>query len=132
MNTGTQTTPMQLSERIGRISVSSTAAVMMEADRLRASGIDLVDFGAGEPDFQTPAHIRAAAARAIEAGFTKYTFNYPTHSAVAAWQVSPRGKFVFRTRVAHTGLGPCARRQRVSTNVDAKLGAVCRRRSVLA
>ena len=64
---------MQLSERISRISVSSTMAVMMEADRLRASGVDVVDFGAGEPDFITPQNIRQAAIRAVEAGFTKYT-----------------------------------------------------------
>jgi len=64
---------MHLSERISRISVSSTAAVMMEAERLRAAGVDLVDFGAGEPDFVTPQNIRQAAIRAIEEGFTKYT-----------------------------------------------------------
>jgi aspartate aminotransferase len=64
---------MHLSERISRISVSSTMAVMMEADRLRASGVDVVDFGAGEPDFQTPENIKQAAIRAIHDGFTKYT-----------------------------------------------------------
>ncbi len=64
---------MQLSERISRISVSSTSAVVMEAERYRAAGADLVDFGAGEPDFITPEHIRQAAIRAIQEGFTKYT-----------------------------------------------------------
>lgn len=64
---------MHLSERISRISVSSTAAVMMEAERMRSSGVDIVDFGAGEPDFITPDHIREAGIRAIQQGFTKYT-----------------------------------------------------------
>ncbi len=49
------------------------SAVVMEAERYRAAGADLVDFGAGEPDFITPEHIRQAAIRAIQEGFTKYT-----------------------------------------------------------
>ena len=57
---------MQLSESISRISVSPTAAVVMKADRLKASGVDLVDFGAGEPDFPTPENIKRAAFRALE------------------------------------------------------------------
>jgi len=64
---------MQFSERISRISVSSTAAVLQKADKLRASGVKLVDFGAGEPDFPTPDHIKQAAVRALEENFTKYT-----------------------------------------------------------
>ena len=64
---------MQFSERISRISVSSTAAVVQKADKLRASGVKLVDFGAGEPDFPTPDHIKQAAVRALEENFTKYT-----------------------------------------------------------
>jgi len=64
---------MQFSERISRISVSSTAAVVQKADKLRASGAKLVDFGAGEPDFPTPDHIKRAAVRALEENFTKYT-----------------------------------------------------------
>jgi aspartate aminotransferase len=64
---------MQFSERISRISVSSTAAVVQQADKLRATGAKLVDFGAGEPDFPTPDHIKQAAVRALEENFTKYT-----------------------------------------------------------
>jgi aspartate aminotransferase len=64
---------MQFSERISRISVSSTAAVMIKADKLKAEGINVVDFGAGEPDFPTPDNIRGAAIKALEKGFTKYT-----------------------------------------------------------
>jgi aspartate aminotransferase len=64
---------MQLSERISRISVSSTLAVVQKAAQLRASGVSLVDFGAGEPDFPTPDNIKSAAIEAINQNFTKYT-----------------------------------------------------------
>jgi aspartate aminotransferase len=59
--------------RIGRIEVSATMAVAAEAAKLRAQGINLVDFGAGEPHFHTPRHIKDAAIVAIEANFTRYT-----------------------------------------------------------
>ena len=62
-----------LAERISRISESSTMKVAAEADRLRREGIDVVDFGAGEPDFPTPENIKRAAIAAIDANFTKYT-----------------------------------------------------------
>jgi aspartate aminotransferase len=62
-----------LTERIQRIEVSATMAVVNEAEKLRASGIDLVDFGAGEPHFATPQHIKDAAVLAIQQNFTKYT-----------------------------------------------------------
>ncbi len=61
---------MQLSESISRISVSPTAAVVMKADKLKSSGINLVDFGAGEPDFPTPENIKRAAIEALEKNFT--------------------------------------------------------------
>jgi len=64
---------MQFSERISRISVSSTMAVMAKADKMKASGIAVVDFGAGEPDFPTPDNIKKAAIAALDANFTKYT-----------------------------------------------------------
>ena len=64
---------MQLSESISRISVSPTAAVVMTADKLKSSGINLVDFGAGEPDFPTPENIKRAGIEALEKNFTKYT-----------------------------------------------------------
>ena len=47
-----------LTNRIQRIEVSSTLAVIGEAEKLRAQGVDVVDFGAGEPHFATPAHIK--------------------------------------------------------------------------
>jgi aspartate aminotransferase len=64
---------LELSDRIALISVSSTMKVAADADRLRREGIDVVDFGAGEPDFPTPDNIKQAAIRAIDANFTKYT-----------------------------------------------------------
>ena len=63
----------EIAERISSISVSSTLKVSADADRLRREGVDVVDFGAGEPDFPTPANIKQAAVDAIAANFTKYT-----------------------------------------------------------
>lgn len=61
------------SRAVSEMEVSSTLKVLMEAERLRAEVVDIVDLGAGEPDFPTPANIKAAAARAIEENFTRYT-----------------------------------------------------------
>lgn len=62
-----------ISDRISLISVSSTMKVAADAEKLRAEGVDVVDFGAGEPDFPTPDNIKQAAIRALEQNFTKYT-----------------------------------------------------------
>src|ERR1043166_2786882 len=62
-----------IADRISSISVSSTMKVSAEAERLRGEGGDVVDFGAGEPDFPTPENIKQAAVRALEQNFTKYT-----------------------------------------------------------
>ena len=67
-----------LAERTKRIGVSPTMKVAAEAMRLKAQGVDIVDLGAGEPDFPTPGHVTAAAHAAIEANFTKYTTNSGT------------------------------------------------------
>jgi aspartate aminotransferase len=70
----TETTfALKLTERINRIEPSATMAVVAEADKLRQQGIDVVDFGAGEPHFATPQHIKDAAVAAIQSNFTKYT-----------------------------------------------------------
>lgn len=68
-----RTTEIAFSKRVSRISVSSTMAVMMEAEKLRSEGADLMDFGAGEPDFPTPENVKEAAIRAIREDFSKYT-----------------------------------------------------------
>jgi aspartate aminotransferase len=62
-----------IADRISTISVSSTMKVSADAEKLRAQGVDVVDFGAGEPDFPTPDNIKQAAIRALDANFTKYT-----------------------------------------------------------
>ncbi len=64
---------VKLTDRINRIEPSATMAVVAEADKLRQQGIDVVDFGAGEPHFSTPEHIKDAAIAAIQGNFTKYT-----------------------------------------------------------
>lgn len=64
---------MKFAERVSRISVSQTMEVNDKALQMRAQGIDIVDFGAGEPDFPTPANVKQAAVRAIESNFTRYT-----------------------------------------------------------
>jgi aspartate aminotransferase len=64
---------MTLSSRMNRVAPSPTLRVAAEADRLRREGVDVVDLGAGEPDFPTPEHVKAAARAAIDANFTKYT-----------------------------------------------------------
>ncbi|HOG12815.1 MAG TPA: pyridoxal phosphate-dependent aminotransferase, partial [Smithellaceae bacterium] len=64
---------MKLASRVAKVKPSETLAITAKANALRAQGRDVIGFGAGEPDFDTPDHIKQAAIRAIEAGFTKYT-----------------------------------------------------------
>jgi aspartate aminotransferase len=64
---------VSFSDRISRIEPSATLAAVAEGDKLRAQGVDLVYFAAGEPHFATPQHIKDAAIAAIQANFTKYT-----------------------------------------------------------
>ena len=63
----------QFSDRVNRIEISATMAVVAEAAKLKAGGADLVEFGAGEPHFPTPQHIKDAAIDAIQKDFTRYT-----------------------------------------------------------
>jgi aspartate aminotransferase len=64
---------MQVASRIRQIPPSATLALNAKANQLKAQGVDIVNFGVGEPDFDTPANIREAAIRAINEGFTRYT-----------------------------------------------------------
>lgn len=64
---------MRLAARIAKIKPSETLAITAKTNALRAQGRDVIGFGAGEPDFDTPVNIKNAAIRAIESGFTKYT-----------------------------------------------------------
>jgi aspartate aminotransferase len=69
----TATAVKVLTDRINRIEVSATMAITAAALKLKAEGINLSDFGAGEPHFATPRHIKDAAIEAIEKNFTRYT-----------------------------------------------------------
>jgi aspartate aminotransferase len=64
---------IRLTRRVTDIEVSKTLLVLNRAQELQAKGVDVVDFGPGEPDFRTPKSVSEAAKRAIDAGFTKYT-----------------------------------------------------------
>jgi aspartate aminotransferase len=64
---------MKIADRIARIQPSLTLAVSAKAQKLRAQGVDVIAFGVGEPDFDTPAHVKAAAVAALERGVGKYT-----------------------------------------------------------
>src|SRR5689334_17555450 len=66
-------TQVRIARRLDAVRPSPTLAMTARADELRAAGVDVLSFSAGEPDFPTPDHIRAAAKRAIDAGYTKYT-----------------------------------------------------------
>jgi aspartate aminotransferase len=79
--------PFIPSPNIARLKESATLAVAARARALKAQGVPVIDLGAGEPDFDTPAFIRAAAAAAVEAGATRYTATegiLPLREAIAA------------------------------------------------
>ncbi len=64
---------MEISERAAQLTPSLTLSIDSKAKAMKAEGIDVCGFGAGEPDFDTPDHIKQAAIEALQAGFTKYT-----------------------------------------------------------
>lgn len=64
---------MEISERAAQLTPSITLSIDSKAKAMKAEGLDVCGFGAGEPDFDTPEHIKAAAIEALHAGFTKYT-----------------------------------------------------------
>jgi len=64
---------MLISDKISQISPSPTLSITAKAKKMQAEGINVVGFGAGEPDFDTPVNIKEAAKKAIDKGFTKYT-----------------------------------------------------------
>ena len=69
----TEADSFPVASRVAGMSMSKTMAVSALADQLRRAGVDVIDLGAGEPDFPTPENIRRAGAEAIETGHTKYT-----------------------------------------------------------
>jgi len=64
---------MPLSQLVNNLKPSATLSINAKVKQLRSSGIDVIGFSAGEPDFDTPEHIKAAAIKSIKSGFTKYT-----------------------------------------------------------
>jgi aspartate aminotransferase len=85
---------IQFADRVNRISVSPTMAVMQEAERFKAGGADVVDFGPGEPDFPTPEHIKRGAVKALEENRTKYTATpgiAPLRRAICDWHAAQLG-----------------------------------------
>jgi aspartate aminotransferase len=84
----------KFAERVNRISASPTMAVMMAAKEYQARGIDVVDFGPGEPDFPTPDYIKRAAIAALDQNFTKYTATNgipPLREAICKWHAAQFG-----------------------------------------
>jgi len=97
MSSGVETkaeATFHFSDRVNRIAVSATAAVVDAAAKLKARGVDVVDFGMGQPDFNTPDHIKQAAVRALEANHTQYTTVAgiaPLRQAICAWHAAQLG-----------------------------------------
>ena len=89
-----KTATIRLSDRVESIGESQTLAMGRAASEMRAQGIDVVDFGPGEPDFPTPDHIKRAAAQALEDNFTKYTPSAGTpdlRAAICEWHARELG-----------------------------------------
>lgn len=85
---------VRVAARVNRINISPTMAILMESERMRAQGIDVADFGPGEPDFNTPEHIKRAAVKALEENRTKYTPSagiMPLRQAICDWHAAQLG-----------------------------------------
>ena len=88
---------LPVSKRMAAVRPSPTGAVLATATRLRAEGRDIISLGTGEPDFDTPAHVRAAAIEAINAGQTRYT----PIDGTAALKAAIQRKFANENRLAY-------------------------------
>ena len=92
------TDSIRLADRMQQIGMSPTMKGTVEAARLKSLGKDVVDLGAGEPDFPTPAHVTAAAHEALDRNFTKYTPNMgigelrEVHEHAAVIRVQPESR----------------------------------------
>ena len=97
------TEALRLTDRINRIEPSATMAVVAEADKLRTQGIDVVDFGAGEPHFPTPQHIKDAAIAAIPVSYT----HLDVYKRQLARSSFGTGREIGRRPMGQTPAGPC-------------------------
>src|SRR5258707_652452 len=109
----------QPASRVAGMSMSKTMAVSALADQLRRAGVDVIDLGAGEPDFPTPENIRRAGAAAMENGHTKYTAAAGTAGLKQA--ISDRFAADFRTRYEPTEILAAAGAKQVIFNAIATL-----------
>ena len=109
----------QFTDRVNRIEISATMAVVAEAAKLKAAGADLVEFGAGEPHFPTPQHIKDAAIAAIQQNFTRYTAvagMLELRSAIVQRHASDFGSdYKPDEAIASTGGTPVSARRRITT-----------------
>jgi aspartate aminotransferase len=90
---------MKLAQRIMALEESATLAVAAKAAKLKAAGVDVISFGTGEPDFDTPANVKEAAARALAAGQTKYA---KPSSGIPQLKQAVCGKFQRENNLAYT------------------------------
>jgi aspartate aminotransferase len=98
----------ELSESVSRIAPSQTMAVAAAAEQLKSRGVDVADFGAGEPDFPTPDHIKRAAIKALDENRTKYTVTpgiLPLRQAICEWHRTQLGSSYEPTEVVVTAGG---------------------------
>ena len=63
----------QLSDRLNRLAPSATLAMSQKSSEMKAQGIDVINMSVGEPDFNTPEHIKAAAKKAVDENYSKYS-----------------------------------------------------------
>ena len=69
----------QLSDRLNRLSPSATLAMSQKSSELKAQGVDVINLSVGEPDFNTPDHIKAAAVKAVEENYSRYSRTARSH-----------------------------------------------------
>ena len=104
--------------------ISPTAAVIAGGGTTRAQGVDLADFGPGEPDFPTPEHIKHAAIRALERKSTRNTRPtagiMPLREAICNWHAT-------RTRLVLRASGMHHQRRRQARHLQRRLARCCRR-----
>ena len=86
----------QLSDRLNRLATSATLAMSQKSSELKAQGVDVINRSVGEPDFNTPDHIKAAAIKAVEENFSRYSPvpGYPALREAIVKKLKDSGKVV--------------------------------------